>query len=145
MVDRVKISEFRKVASTHEHFIWHFLQREQNQTGLGLFSYFDEPEDGISINYLRYILDNVEIPYFESYTEESIDFLMDFGIPHSHIFKPHQTGVVLPQIRKYTPIFLGFNKFKLIGGTHQHCYCPDYFIELINELNPEFLLNSKFD
>lgn len=142
---KVKVQDFKQIASTHEHYIWHFLQKEQNESELGLFSYFDEPVDEVKINYIKYLLDGIEIPYFESYTEESMDFLMDFNIPSSHLFQPFNKNAVLPQIRKYTPVFLGFNRLKLIGGSHQVCYCPDYMIELILNLNPEFILNSKLD
>lgn len=143
--EKVKVEDFKKVASTYEHYIWHFLQKKQNETNLVLFSYFDKSIEEKKINQTKYLLDGIKIPYFESYIEESMDFLMDFEISPSTLFKPHKKNLVLEQHRKYTPLFLGFNKFKLIGGSHQVCYCSDYLIELIYKLNPEYILNSKLD
>lgn len=142
---KVKVEEFKEIASSHEHYIWHFLQKKQNESELGLFSYFDNPKEEYSINRIKYLLDGIEIPYFESYTEESMDFLMDFQISSSFLFVPHQKNVIKQQHQKYIPLFLGFNKFKLIGGSHQVCYCPDYLVELIHKLNPDYILNSKLD
>lgn len=142
---KVKVENFKEMASTHEHYIWHFLQKKQNESDLGLFSYFDEPNEVYKINHTKYIFDGIEIPYFESYTEESMDFLMDFNISHSTLFVPHQKKIVKEQHQKYIPLFLGFNKYKLIGGSYQVCYCPEYLVELIYKLNPDYVLNSKLD
>jgi len=144
--EKIGIKHFRKVASENQYYIWHFLQREQNTSELGLISYFDEPNDDTKINFTKYILDKIDIPYFESYTDESVDFLMDSGIEPTFIYKiPKTENMASPKKRYYTPVFLGFNKFKLIGGSHQVCYCPEYFIELVAKLNPDYILNSTFD
>lgn len=142
---KVKVEDFKKIASNYEFYIWNFLQREQNETTLGMFSYFDDSQNEIKTNLTKYTLDGIEIPYFESYTEESMDFLLDFNIPHSFLFRQHDKNKILEHKRKFSPIFLGFNKYKLIGGSNEACYCPDYLIELVFKMNPEFILNSKFD
>lgn len=142
---KVKVEDFKKIASNYEFYIWNFLQREQNETTIGIFSYFDEPQNEIKINLTKYTLNGIEIPYFESYTDESMDFLLDLNISHSSLFRHHHKNLILEHKRKFSPIFLGFNKYKLIGGSHQGCYCPEYLIELVFKMNPELILNSKFD
>ena len=143
--EKVGTNDFRKIASNHQYFIWHFLQRNQNETRLGLFSYFDKSPNDAKINQIKYLLENIEIPYFESYVEDSMDFLMDLGLSPFFLYKPIIHNESLEKSRKYSPLFLGFNKFKLIGGSYQVCYCPEYFIELVAKLNPDYILNSTFD
>lgn len=141
----VSVKDFHKIASENEFFIWHFLQKNQNRTRLGIHSIFDEriSDEGLFGNPLVHVLENIEIPYFESYTEESVDFLMGFNISGEVLYK-------IPPIpskkeQYYTPLFIGFNKFKYVGSSIEVCYCDEYLIELIMKMNPEFILNSKFD
>ena len=78
----VSVKDFYKIAKDNEYFLWHFLQKEQESTRLLIWSIFKENKvihQDID-NALVHILDKINIPYFESYVEDSIDFLMDMGL-----------------------------------------------------------------
>lgn len=144
--EKIKFSDYRKISKENEYYIWHFLQKDQVETTLGLFSYFDNPEDQTKFHPMKYFLDNVDIPYFESYTEESLDFLLNFGLNPQLLYvanKPNRK----PQERKrkFSPVLLVFNKYKLMGSSLDKCYCMDYLIEMVYNSNPKFILDSKFD
>ena len=78
----VSVKDFYKIAKENEYFLWHFLQKGQELTKLSLWSIFKENTavNKDFDNALIHILDKINIPYFESYTEDSIDFLMDIGL-----------------------------------------------------------------
>lgn len=144
--ERVKHSDFKKLAKEHEHFIWHFLQKEQNESFLGLISYFDEPNDDTKFHQIKFFLENVEIPYFESYTEESMDFLLDFGLNPSFLYVPNKPDrPPVERKRKFSPVLTGFNRYKMVGNSFDLCYCIDYLTELTYKLNPKYIIESKFD
>lgn len=142
----VKVTDFHTIARNNEYFIWHFLQKNQTKGALALFSYFDDaPTDkhGVVIHMLKYIIDEIQIPYFESYTEESMDFLMGLGYSADFLYKIPKT----PAKREFyfSPIFLGFNRFKMVGSSAEKCYCHETLVELIMKVNPQYILDSNFD
>ena len=144
--EKIKFSDYRRIAQENEYFIWHFLQKDQGKSTLGLISYFDDLSDQSKFHHMKYFLDNVDIPYFESYTEESIDFLLDFNLNPTLLYvadKPSRA----PQARKrkFSPLLMVFNKYKLFGTSLDKCYCVEYLIEMVYNLNPKFILESKFD
>ena len=71
-------TEFKEIAKNNEYFLWHFLQKDQEKNIFNIFSIFKEKED--SENYLTDILKKLDISYYESYVDESIDFLISSGI-----------------------------------------------------------------
>lgn len=144
--ERVKFSDYRKIAQENDYFIWHFLQKDQSKSTLGLISYFDELDGEGKFHHMKYFLDNVDIPYFESYTEESIDFLMDLGLNPNFLYVADEPNRH-PQERKrkFSPVLTVFNKFKISGTSFDKCYCTEYLIEMVYNLNPKFILESKFD
>lgn len=144
----VTVNDYRKIASTHEHYIWHFLQKKQNTTNLVLFSYFEEHENPMTINSTRELLNMVDIPYFESYTEDSMDFLMDFGFTQEQLYTPvYNNPIPKYQARNYwyNPIILSFNKYKMVSSTKRVCYCAEGFMDLIMELSPKYLIDTNID
>lgn len=146
--EKVSVTEFHKIASTHENYIWHFLQKKQNTSIITLFSYFDEHENPMTINATKEVFDKIDIPYFESYTEDSVDFLMDLGFPIDSIYKPIYNNPIAKFSTRnfwYNPIIVSFNKFKMVNSTKKVCYCVEGLIEIIMELNPEYVLKSNFD
>ena len=146
----VTIKDFNKIAKENEYFLWHFLQKDQEETRLSLWSIF---KDNKAINKnidnaLIHILDKIDIPYFESYTEDSIDFLMDMGFDSRLLWSPEKYEKFHIDKKFYfRPIIVGFKKNKVITSTFEegNCYCSDGIIGLIGKLNPEFLINSKLD
>lgn len=142
----VNVSDFHTIARNNEYYIWHFLQKNQTKNALSLFSYFDDvatDKDAVQIHMLKYIIDEIPIPYFESFTEDSLDFLMGLGYDVNYLYKIPKT----PSAKEFyfSPIFIGFNRFKIIGSSAEKCYCHETLIELIMQMNPKFLLDSKFD
>lgn len=132
----ITVNDFQSVARDNEYFLWHFMQKKQKESSLTLYSYFEKRES--EGNKIKELMDLVNIPYFESYTEDSIDFLNGLGIPYERLWSPnnmspnsfHQT---------FNPIIIGFKKFSKIKTTQDLCYCVDGVLEIISELNPEFL------
>lgn len=146
----VSIKDFHKIVKENEYFLWHFLQKEQEATKLAIWSIFKENTDVEKDveNGLIHILDRINIPYFESYTEDSIDFLIDMGFDGQLLWNPQNLKQIYIDKKYYfSPIIIGFKRNKNITSTFEkgNCYCPEGIIELIGKLNPEFLINSKLD
>jgi len=142
----VSVKDFHRIAQENEYYIWHFIQRNQNTTTLHFHSIFDERVSDYlnkGINSLAYIFDNIDIPYFESYTDESIDFWMGFNVPGNSLYKI--PTVPSKKEQYYTPFLAGFNRFKYVGSTLESCYCEEVLMEIIMKLNPKFILEAKFD
>jgi hypothetical protein len=149
----VTIKDYERIAKENEYFLWHFVQKKQEKNSPTMFSFFRED---VSIhkkqNNLKPILDKVNIPYFESYSEESIDFLVELGLPGSSLYTPPPPPPDSKYPRKniprefyYSPIILGFNKFSFKVSTFETCYCFEGVIDLIAKLNIQFLLDSNLD
>ena len=132
----ITVKDFQSVARNNEYFLWHFMQKKQKDSSLALFSYFDKREG--EENKIKEIMDLVNIPYFESYTEDSIDFLNGLGVPYANLWSPNNTA---PNSfhQTFNPIIIGFKKFNKIKTTKDICYCVEGVLEIISELNPEIL------
>jgi hypothetical protein len=144
----ITIKDFHRVAKENEFFIWHFLQKNQCGSTLTLCSYFEERTGKMSeiSHTIKYLFNSINVPYFESYTEESIDFLLDLGFKENFLFQRNpNSDFPVARERQYAALFIGFNRFMMVGSSPQKCYCSDYLIELIMELNPKFILDSNFD
>jgi hypothetical protein len=144
----ITIKDFHRVARENEFFIWHFLKKNQCAGQHELCSYFDNYTGGLSqiTHTIKYIFNSIDIPYFESYTEESMDFLLDLGFKENFLYQRNfNDKFYITKEQKFSPLFITFNRFMMVGSSPQKCYCSDYLIELIMELNPKFILNSHFD
>ena len=144
----VTIKDFNKIAKENEYFLWHFLQKEQEASRLSIWSIFKENTavNKDIENGLIHILDKINIPYFESYTEDSIDFLMDMGFDGELLWNPQKfENFYIDKKYYFRPTIIGFKKNRIITSTFEEgiCYCSEGIIELIGKLNPEFLINSK--
>jgi hypothetical protein len=150
----ITIKDYDRIAKENEYFLWHFVQKNQENTDSVFYSIFvdynfkEGRENDISHkeNQLLTILDKINIPYFESYTEESIDFLINLGVPGDRLWMPPN------DIKKYTPrefyfppIILTFHKSLFKKSTFDTCYCPEGLMDIISELNIQFLLDAKLD
>lgn len=131
--EKVTHKDYFRIARENEFFLWHFLQKEQNESSLVLSTIIDERTER---NPLPTILDNLDIPYFESYTEDSIDFLVDLGFEMNKLY---QNVKGLDHKRKFASIIIGFKKFNKISSTFQHCYCPEGVVSVLNDLHPKFI------
>jgi hypothetical protein len=110
---QVNHKDFIKIAKEHDYFLWHFLQKNQNETGLSLRSTYGENND---TNELNILLKEIEIPYFESYTEDSIDFLHELGIPYNKLWDPNFDFMLKTINTQYHPLVIGFKKFEKINN-----------------------------
>jgi len=140
----ITIDDFHDVARNNEYFLWHFLQKEQSSTILGLFSYFDTREN--YNNPINTLLSTYNIPYYESYTEDSIDFLNNLGYPYNKLWNKHQSDGFghIKRNELFSPVIIGFKRFKNVKSTLDTCYCLEGAVEVIGELNPEFLINAQY-
>ena len=128
--EKVTVKDYLKITQEHQVYVWHFLQKDQCKRGcLNFFSYFDDPQHKDRPHAIREILDLIKIPYFESYTEESIDFLVYNGIKTHNIWKNNN----------FSPLIVGFKDGVVKNHTGLRCYCQEVFIEMIAELDPTLL------
>jgi hypothetical protein len=131
----ITVKDFQSVAINNEYFLWHFMQKKQKDSSLVLFSYFDKREG--EENKIKEIMDLVNIPYFESYVEDSVDFL-DNLVPLNHLLSKNDN--------KLNTCILGFNKRRMVTSTiHGHCLCVEGISEIIYELNPNFIERINLD
>lgn len=135
--EKIKHTDFLKIAKENEYFLWHFLQKNQNKYGNTMYSIFDEGE--LNENHLKDIINNCSIPYFESYTDESIDFLAGLGFDYNLLYLKDNSLNNLPNDLRYRPIMIGFKKFTKIKSTFEICYCSEGVIDIMSHLNPEFI------
>jgi hypothetical protein len=146
--EKVTVKDFPSIAKEYQHYVWHFVQKEQNKTRLTYFSYFDKKNKSGFENPLIPFIDKLDLPYFESYAEESIDFLMDTNIHGNMLFKPTFDPIEFVYRRQfYTPIFASFYHYNRVSCTLNYCYCPEGFVQVIGDLDFKYVLDleSKLD
>lgn len=146
--EKVTVKDFSTIAKEHKHYLWHFVQKKQNKTRLAYYSYFDETNHSGHPNPMIPFVDKLDLPYFESYTEESIDFLMDTNIHGDKLYRPVFDPVEYVYRRQfYSPIFSSFNHYNRVSCTLNYCYCPEGFIQVIADLDLKYVLDleSKLD
>jgi hypothetical protein len=104
-----------------------------------LRSIFDEYEgNNYAPNRMVQFLEIFDVPYFESYANESIDFLDRLGAPLEKLRIPSE-----PDLK---PCVLTFNHRRLVNATYNgYCLCPEGLTDLLYDLNPEFIYNAKLD
>lgn len=142
-VNKVTHKDFMKIAKENDFFLWHFLQKNQNDGNLLIRSVYDG-ENFNSANQLNLLLKEIQIPYFESYTEDSIDFLHELGIPYDKLWNPdfnfdNKVGIDT----QYHPVVIGFKKFQKVETTFDVCYCIDGIVKIIGKISPELILKYQ--
>lgn len=133
----ITVNDFYNVARNNDYFLWHFMKKNQENSIVGLFSFFKTREN--QDNKIKEILDLVDIPYFESYTEDSIDFLLDLGFSPNLLWDNSYSELFISAQERFNPILIGFKKFTKVRSTLDTCYCVDGVLDVITNLNPEFL------
>jgi hypothetical protein len=142
----ITIKDFRDVARNNEYFLWHFLQKEQYKGTLGMYSYFDKREGEGEINYIKNIVDQLNIPYYESYTEDSIDFIHELGYSYKMLWQPVSSDIsIIDSKFFYGSTLVGFKKFSKVSSTLDSCYCYEGVLDVVASLNPEFLLSLSVE
>jgi hypothetical protein len=136
--EKVTVQDFEKISQENEFFIWHFLM-SYDYSQPTLRSIFDEYEgNNYAPNRMVQFLEIFNVPYFESYANESIDFLDRLGAPLEKLRIPSE-----PDLK---PCVLTFNHRRLVNATYNgYCLCPEGLTDLLYDLNPEFIYNAKLD
>ncbi len=117
------ISEFERIAKENEFFFWHFVYK--GDSGLTIKPLGYKWETG---NALEVIQDTLGVKIYQSFTEDSVDFLVNLGLPSVKIFKN----------KKFSPSFFGFHRKRMVASTIDHCYCREGITEIIFKTNPSF-------
>lgn len=142
--EKVKVEDFKWISKKYPIFLWNFLQKTQNQVPYSIQSYFDD----LKIithgqNQLLSVLEIIDVPYFESYNDESIDFLMDLGFTGSFLYQPYPDIFKVDHYNHYTPLIIGFKNGQMVSSTVDFCYCKEGIIDLIATLDISLLENAN--
>ena len=133
--EKITVQDYERISRENEYYIWHFV-RKTNMGPRAIYSVFDEPNHNRP-NGLKTFLEMCEVPYFESYVEDSADFI-DNLIPLSWIWNEND--------KKFNTFVIGFNKRRMVTSTlHGHCLCIEGITEIIYELNPDFIEQINLD
>jgi hypothetical protein len=136
--EMVTVQDFDRISRENEYFIWHFLMNDDFSQPT-MRSIFSENEKHYrSPNKMIQFLEIFDVPYFESYANESIDFLDKLGVPLEKLRIKTKTDL--------NPLIISFNHRRLVNATYNgFCLCPEGLTDLLYNLNPEFIYNSKLD
>jgi len=129
--EKINVSDFDRITRENEFFIWNFTHFTESLQIKSIF----QPEHPFLPNALIGILDTIPVPYFESVIEDSYDFLINLDTPF--IKNITKNGF-------FQPVMISFNRKRMVNHTYgPYCYCTEGIIELIGELNPQFILDSN--
>jgi hypothetical protein len=131
----ITYKDFKEIGKNNEYFLWNFLQKEQEKNILTLFSIFSEKKK--HTNGLKVLLDSLDISYYESYVDESVDFLINIGVENK-MWAPPISGTTNPNYF-FNPVLLLFKGYSLKSTTFQGCYCIEGVVDLLGKENPELL------
>jgi hypothetical protein len=147
--ERVTVNDFERIAKENEYFLWHFLMEEQHNSINGIWSFFDEkinpytnePEHHM----LRTLLSMTDVPYYESYVKDSMDFLINLGLNAKDLYILRNPWPNLAPDKKfyYVPAVIGFKRKRMVYNTQRVCYCVEGITEIILRLNPELITNIE--
>ena len=128
--EQVTVEDFNRISKENEYYLWHFVKKEY-VASLEIQSYFYDKTEKYK---LKTILDMVDIPFFESYTEDSVDFLINLGFSANKFWSGG---------KEFAPIMIGFNKNRKVTSTQDGiCYCTEGIIDIVYQLNPKFILDN---
>ena len=137
--EQIKVEDFDRVGRQYEYFIWNFVSKNQNVNWPTIRPIFDFDETYYkSPNFLIPLLEVFNVPYFETYIEDSLDFLSDLGVPLDSLY--------LREVEWFKPFMITFNRKRMVNSTYNgFCYCPEGITELLIDLNPDIVLNANID
>lgn len=128
--EQVTVEDFNRISKENEYYLWHFVKKVYTPA-LEIQPYFDDKTEKYK---LKTILDMVDIPFFESYTEDSVDFLINLGFSAKKFWSGG---------KEFDPIMIGFNKNRKVTSTKDGiCYCTEGIIDIVYQLNPKFILDK---
>jgi len=149
--EKVVVEDFKKIAKENEYFLWHFLMEDQYDTINSIWSIFDEKINPYTkepeVHQLKTLLSMTDVPYYESYVKDSVDFLINLGLRASDVYMIRNPWPNLPPHRRwyYVPVIVGFKRNRMVYNTNEVgvCYCVEGAVETILKLNPELLSNIE--
>lgn len=138
----ISYKDFQEIGGKNDYYLWHFLQKNQENNSLTIWSSFKEKEN--QVHRMNEILSEFDIPYYESYVEDSIDFLNGIGFPYDKLWAPPQNNILnVDRNYFFKPLLIGFNKYEKIFSTFDSCYCVEGIVELILKTNPKIILKNQ--
>lgn len=117
------ISEFERIARENEYFFWHFVSKDN--LGVSIIPLGADYGNGNSLELIREMLG---VTIFQSFTEDSIDFLINLGLPSKKI----------KQDKFFVPSFFGFKRRRMVDSTIRRCYCREGITEVIYNTNSKY-------
>ena len=128
------VSEFYNIAKDGGVFFWNFIIDNQQKTPVSLDPLIIEKPMSSRGHQLRSLVIDYDIRIYESYTKDSIDFLMGFGFNSENIWYKKK--------RRFKPLFLAFKGLKYVRGIPSNevtCYCLNGVVETIILTDPTLL------
>jgi len=131
--EKIKVEDFERISKENKFFLWNFVVH--NNHHLEIRPIFEPYPSDKFPNGLISILEIIDIPYFETEVKDAYDFLIN--LDNRFIKSVFVNNAFQPQL-------ISFNRRRMVGNTLKpKCYCVQGIIDLIGELNPQFLLDSK--
>ena len=132
--EQITVKDYEKISKENEYYLWHFVRK--NDTGISdIYSIF---KDDNKQNHLKPMLELIDIPYFESYIEDSLDFLDMLGMPLDFLY--------IKDVKKFNTFILAFKKKRMVTSTLDgYCMCVEGITDLIFNLNPEYIEKLNLD
>ena len=136
--EQILTKDFEIISRKYDYYLWNFVWKGEGMSHSMRTIFDDDNTNHNSINRLKYFLDVFDVPYFESYIQESIDFLDTLGVPLNEL-RIKNTDMI-------KPFMLTFNRRRFVNATYNgFCVCPEGITELLYDLNPEIILNANID
>lgn len=131
--EKIKVEDFERISKENKFFLWNFVVH--NNHHLEIRPIFEPYQSDKFPNGLISILEIIDIPYFETEVKDAYDFLIN--LDNGFIKSVFANNAFQPQL-------ISFHRRRMVGNTLKpKCYCVQGIIDLIGELNPQFLLDSK--
>lgn len=127
-------SEFYEIAKSGKTFFWNFIIDKQNKSTYSLDALIEDNPASQRGHHLRDLVTDYNLPIYESYTKDSVDFLINFGFKSENIWNDKKN--------KFKPLFLGFRGLKYITGIpgpEVQCYCLSGVVDIIFLTDPTLL------
>ena len=133
--EKITTKDYERISQEHDYYLWHFVNKGEYKLNKTIFSVFDDYYLGRQ-HRLKEFLTMCDIPYFESYIEDSIHFV-DNIVPLDRLWTSKKG--------EFNTLIMGFNKKRMITSTLDTCLCIEGITEVVLKLNPKFIENINID
>jgi hypothetical protein len=133
--EQITVEDYHRISKENEYYLWHFVRKNDTGPLPLIHTIFG---DDSKINHLKPLLEIFDIPYYESYIEDSLNFLDVLGVPLNFLY--------IKDVKKFDTFILSFNKKRMVNATfYGYCMCTEGITDLIYNLNPEFIEKLNLD